>query len=87
MLMLYLKACFLATSAITAANHDEFLKNFIEFRQINPLISLATCEKITLHFWYLNDELASSSLFDDTIPFNNKFFFSLILIPRIIHLS
>lgn len=71
--ILYLKAWFSSTSATTAANNDlEFLKNLIEYRQINPLISSATCEKMTLHLWYLSDALAILSLFDDTIPFNIK---------------
>lgn len=42
-------------------------------------MSLATCEKMTSHLWYLYDELAISSLFDDTVPFNiNKNIFEAV---------
>ncbi|XP_025270393.1 uncharacterized protein LOC112639732 [Camponotus floridanus] len=71
--MVYVRAWFSSTSATSAANHDlKFMKNLIKYRQINPLISSATCEKMTLHLWYLSDELAILSLFDDTVPLNIK---------------
>ncbi|XP_074107421.1 uncharacterized protein LOC141532801 [Cotesia typhae] len=71
--MVYVKAWFSSTSATSAANHDlEFMKNLIEYSKINSLISLATCEKMTSHLWYLSDELAILSLFDDTVPLNIK---------------
>lgn len=71
--MVYLNAWFSTTSATTAANHDlEFLKKLIEYKEINASISSATCHKITLHLWYLNDELAILSLFDETVPLEMK---------------
>ncbi|XP_044579240.1 uncharacterized protein LOC123261589 [Cotesia glomerata] len=71
--MVYVKAWFSSTSATSAANHDlEFMKNLIEYSKINSLISSATCEKMTSHLWYLSDELAILSLFDDTVPLNIK---------------
>ncbi|XP_073972974.1 uncharacterized protein [Rhodnius prolixus] len=71
--IVYVKAWFSSTSATSAANHDlEFMKNLIKYKQINPLISSVTCEKMTLHLWYLCDELAVLSLFDDTVPVNIK---------------
>ncbi|XP_074114013.1 uncharacterized protein LOC141537081 [Cotesia typhae] len=71
--MVYVKAWFSSTSATSAANHDlEFMKNLSEYIKINSLISLATCEKMTSHLWYLSDELAILSLFDDTVPLNIK---------------
>lgn len=66
--MLYLKACF--TSASTA--DLECLQYLIEYKLINPLISLATYKKIILHLWYfLSDEPAISSS-DDNVPFDIK---------------
>lgn len=71
--VLYLKAWFSSTSATAAAHHDlQFLKNLIEYKRINPLISSATCDKMILHLWYLNNELAILSLFDDTVPLEMK---------------
>ncbi|XP_057335392.1 uncharacterized protein LOC130674123 isoform X3 [Microplitis mediator] len=71
--VLYLKAWFSSTSATTTAHHDlQFLKNLIEYKRINPLISAATCEKIILHLWYLSNGLAILSLFDDTVPLEMK---------------
>ncbi|XP_074115222.1 uncharacterized protein LOC141537915 [Cotesia typhae] len=71
--MVYVKAWFSSTSATSAANHDlEFMKNLIEYSKINSLISLATWEKMTSHLWYLSDELAILSPFDDTVPLNIK---------------
>ncbi|XP_044577706.1 uncharacterized protein LOC123260590 [Cotesia glomerata] len=71
--MVYLNAWFSTTSATTAANHDlEFLKKLIEYKEINASISSATCHKMTLHLWYLNDELAILSLFDETVPLEMK---------------
>ena len=71
--VLYLKAWFSSTSATTAADHDlQFLKNLIEYKRINPLISSATCEKMILHLWYLSNELAILSLFDNTVPLEMK---------------
>lgn len=72
-IMLYLKAWFSSTFATAAANHDlEFLKNLIEYKQINAPISSATCEKMISHLWYLSDELAILSLFDDTVSYDVK---------------
>lgn len=72
-IMVYLKAWFSSTSAIAAANHDlEFLKQLIEYKKIDASISLATVNKMTSHLWYLYDELAILSLFDDTVPLNMK---------------
>lgn len=72
-IMVYLKAWFSSTSAIAAANHDlDFLKKLIEYKKIDASISSATCEKMTSHLWYLNDELAILSLFDDTVPIDMK---------------
>ncbi|XP_074112021.1 uncharacterized protein LOC141535796 [Cotesia typhae] len=70
---LYLKAWFSSTSATTAANHDlQFLKNLFEYKNINSLISSTTYEKMILHLWYLSDELAILSLFDDTVSLEVK---------------
>ncbi|XP_074097710.1 uncharacterized protein LOC141526574 [Cotesia typhae] len=70
---LYLKAWFSSTSATTAAYHDlQFMKNLLEYKNINPLISSATCEKMISHLWYLSDELAILSLFDDGVPLEVK---------------
>lgn len=33
-----------------------FLKYLVEYKQINPLISLAIWEKTILHLWYLSLE-------------------------------
>ncbi|XP_044584232.1 uncharacterized protein LOC123264797 isoform X2 [Cotesia glomerata] len=70
---LYLKAWFSSTSATTAAYHDlQFMKNLLEYKHINPLISSATCEKMISHLWYLSDELAILSLFGDGVPLEVK---------------
>ncbi|GBP55207.1 hypothetical protein EVAR_36789_1 [Eumeta japonica] len=68
-----LQAWFSSTSAIAAPNHDlEFLKQLIEYKEIDALISSATCEKMTSHLWYLNHELVVLSLFDDAVPLDMK---------------
>ncbi|XP_044591358.1 uncharacterized protein LOC123269562 [Cotesia glomerata] len=72
-IMVYLKAWFSSTSAIAAPNHDlEFLKQLIEYKEIDASIFSATCEKMTSHLWYLNHELAVLSLFDDAVPLDMK---------------
>ena len=70
---LYLKAWYSSTSATAAANHDlQFMKNLLEYKDINSLISSATCEKMISHLWYLSSELAILSLFDDGVPLEVK---------------
>lgn len=53
--MLHLKAWF-STSATAAASHDIELEKYLNlYKQINPCVSSATCEKMILHLWYLSD--------------------------------
>ncbi|GBP07506.1 RNA-directed DNA polymerase from mobile element jockey [Eumeta japonica] len=72
-LLFYIEAWFTATSAILAPNKDlELMKKLISDKHIIPAVSKETCRKMKEHLWYLNNELATISLFDDNVSVDIK---------------
>lgn len=66
--LFYVKIWFSAPNAIKAPNSDlQLVKNLIEHRKIHPEIANAALEKLSKHLWYLHEQLACLSLFDDTV--------------------
>lgn len=66
---IYLKAWFNAPSAIQAPHNDlTFMQDLIEYKAVNSSVSKAACSKMINHLWYLSEQLAIISLFDDNVP-------------------
>ncbi|GBP05956.1 hypothetical protein EVAR_3229_1 [Eumeta japonica] len=72
-LLFYIEAWFTATSAILAPNKDlELMKKLFSDKHIIPAVSKEACRKMKEHLWYLNNELATISLFDDNVSVDIK---------------
>ena len=57
-----------APSAIKAPNQDlTLLQNLIKYREINARVSQAASSKLLGHLWYISEDLAALSFFDDTV--------------------
>lgn len=55
-------------SAIKAPHQDlTLLQNLIKYRDINAEVSEAALSKLSGHLWYLSEDCAALSLFDDTV--------------------
>ena len=69
----YLEACICAPDPITAPLNDIiFLKKLVDYTKHNKQIGEVAIKKCINHLWYLNDECAVFSLFDDRIDYNTK---------------
>lgn len=72
-ILIYLKLWFTSSSAIQAPKNDlELMKKLILYKNINLSIAKKACKKMADHLWYLNEELAALSLFDDEVPMELK---------------
>ncbi|XP_050532291.1 uncharacterized protein LOC126900540 [Daktulosphaira vitifoliae] len=64
----YLKAWFNCTEPSKAPNNDlNFIKELKLYEKEQPLIAKAALNKICNHLWYLTEETAALTFFDDTI--------------------
>lgn len=71
--LFYVKIWFTAPNAISAPNSDlKLVKDLIEFRKIYPEIANAALDKLSRHLWYLHEQLACLSLFDETVSVEEK---------------
>jgi len=71
--LIYVKAWFLATSAVAAPYHDlKFLQKLLDFKEVDEKTSEAAVKKIANHLWYLTEELIPLSLFDPEVPVEDK---------------
>lgn len=69
----YLEAWICAPDPITAPLNDIiFLKKIVDYTKHNRKIGEVAIKKFINHLWYLNDECAVFSLFDDRIDYNTK---------------
>lgn len=65
----YVRAWFLSSEAIKAPYHDFlFMRQLINYQDIDPEISKAAAKKISNHLWYLAPETVALSIFDDNVP-------------------
>jgi hypothetical protein len=65
----YVRAWFLSSEAIKAPYHDFlFMRQLINYQDIDPEISKATAKKFSNHLSYLAPENVALSLFDDAVP-------------------
>lgn len=72
-ILFYIKVWYNSTSAIQAPNNDlEFMKNLIQSKNIDPPVLQRACQKMIEHLWYLNEELATISLFDNNVSVDVK---------------
>lgn len=72
-ILFYIKAWYTSTSAIHAPNNDlELMKKLIRSKNIDPPVLQRACHKMIEHLWYLNDELATISLFDNNVSVDVK---------------
>ena len=69
----YVKAWFTCTLPIKAPNLDlQFIKSLKSYEIVDSQISTAAIKKICNHLWYLSEEAAALSFFDESIPFETK---------------
>lgn len=70
---LYVKVWFQTTSAIKAPRLDlTFIKNSIDFAEINEIVSDQILDKVQNHLWYLSEETIAFSFFDDEVSVDEK---------------
>lgn len=70
---IYIKAWFTSPSAILAPNNDlTLMQQLTLYKKINSTVSQAALKKMVRHLWYLSDQLAIMSLFDDSIDLTVK---------------
>ncbi|KAK7865492.1 hypothetical protein R5R35_014608 [Gryllus longicercus] len=70
---MYAKPWITAPLAVKAPKTDlEFVKNLLEYENIDSNIASCALNKIKNHLWYLGPELSVLSLFDDDIPSHTK---------------
>lgn len=73
LIRLYVKAWFKATSAIEAPRLDlTFIKESIEYGNIDGAISRIALNKIAGHLWYLSQEAVALAFFDDEVTIEEK---------------
>ncbi|KAK5639272.1 hypothetical protein RI129_011764 [Pyrocoelia pectoralis] len=66
--VLYVKPWLGCSLAVKAPNQDLcFLKRHKEYETVDKLISKAALSKFSQHLWYLSEEIAVLSLFDDEV--------------------
>ena len=49
-----------------------FLKTFKGYKNVDKVISQAALSKLCQHLWYLSEEIAALSLFDDAVDNETK---------------
>lgn len=70
---LYVKAWFQTTSAIKAPSLDlGFIKDTIDYANVDNEISNIVLSKLTGHLWYLSDEAVGLAFFDDEVTLDEK---------------
>ena len=63
-----MKAWITAPLAVKAPNNDLcLLKTLLHYKLVNETITSVTFKKLLRYLWYLSDELAGPSLFDDGV--------------------
>lgn len=71
--LIYVKAWFVAPYAAQAPNHDlQFLKELTNYQSIDKKISQVALKKISNHLWYLNPQTAAMAFFDKELSVNIK---------------
>jgi hypothetical protein len=69
----YIKAWFTAPIAVKAPNHDfEFLKQLINYKNVDSAISDIAVNKMLNHLWYLNPQNIALAFFDDEVSLEVK---------------
>ena len=69
----YMKPWLGCTLVVKAPNQDlRFLKTLKVYETVDKLISKAALSKFTHHLWYLSEEIAVLSLFDDEVDKQTK---------------
>ncbi|XP_057328584.1 uncharacterized protein LOC130669614 [Microplitis mediator] len=69
----YIEAWFEAPCAIKASNNDlELFKSLLKYQKVQPKIAAAALEKLSLHLWYLHEELVCLALFDSNVTREQK---------------
>lgn len=64
--LLCIKAWFIAPNAAAVPASDlQFLKDLVVYEAVNPQVPKVSTDKFGSHLWYLAEELACLSLFDD----------------------
>ncbi|CAH0558598.1 unnamed protein product [Brassicogethes aeneus] len=70
---IYIKGWYSAPSSVQAPYQDfMFLKSLLDLKHINAEMSNAACTKFLRHLWYLSEDLAALSFFDERIPTDVK---------------
>ena len=65
----YIRAWFLSTEAIKAPYQDfQFMRELINYQDIDPEISKETVKKFSNHLRYLASKTVGLSIFDDNVP-------------------
>lgn len=71
--VIYVKPWLGCSLAVKAPNQDLcFLKRLKEYETVDKLISKAALSKFSQHLWYLSEEIAVLSLFDDEVNAQTK---------------
>lgn len=69
----YVKPWLGCSSAVKAPNQDLcFLKTLKDYERVDKLISKAALSKFCQHLWYLSEEIAVLSLFDNEVDEQTK---------------
>lgn len=72
-LKVYLKKWYESSCPVRAAQNDlNFLKEIINYKNVNKTVSNVALESFSRHLWYLSENLAGLSLFDSRIPCAEK---------------
>jgi len=70
---LYIKAWIHCSNPVDAPHNDfQFLKDLLEYENINKDISLITLNTFCNHLWYLAPQTAALSFFNDKVPTYTK---------------
>lgn len=70
---IYIQAWIGSINAIASPNQDlNFIKDAVEYSQIDPSISNTILEKMSNHFWYLSEEAVALSFFDPKVSLEEK---------------
>lgn len=71
--LVYTKAWFRATNAVTAPSNDlDLIKALLKYQQVNATVSSAAMKKLFNHFWYLSDEAVALSFFASDVSSKSK---------------
>lgn len=64
----YIKYWFPATLAVDAPKNDlQLIKDLLEYRQVDSVLSKSLLKKFKNHLWYLSPEVSALSFFDDRV--------------------